>query len=222
MSERIRTPGVFNGAPRLPQTTGAGDTYPVTLSVGAFIEWYWRIKNYSLVSDAFAADGVGGVNTFNNAPLVDFNSTNERNLILNPVPFSFGIGSVAPLGGTFVLFGEFTDPSTFKYLQPTGSTYQPALAIVGTLDINDGGTNDATITITSDRSLFTGVTYTSFNGSIAGVTVPLYYFGEAHGSGSFGISSFVLTPCEYRPYAANDATPIYDTSTGTQLQDPRN
>lgn len=176
-------------------TTPASDAYPVTTSYRDAIKWYWRVKKWTLVSN-LTIDGdlfTGGVAT-------DSGVTRELDLIF-PVSKDNTLAS-----GDFGFNLHFYPSVNFD-----GSDYRPGLFVAGSY---------VTITFNTAPSALPGIPDGSFTINIDGQSTLMHYTNPS--TLTITCTQFDFTPSEFWPYAAVDSSPIYNTTTGAQLQDPRN
>lgn len=224
MSDRLRVLGVGNGMPILFDDNTGGEDYPITLTKAQIIEWYWRVRLWTLATD-FAAISNGTSLTLDSALVPDgSNPARERDLILFPGAKIFGVPGTSAGAGSTVNVSSVTlfNITPAMYRQPNATDYLPYFVISGTIAADDGAGNVAQLPFSSRAADIPG-----YAGSIAanvyGKTLPLYYREDVVGAGtSFVHTTFDLAPLEWWPYAAEDASPIYDTATGSQLQSPLN
>lgn len=101
-----------------------------------------------------------------------------------------------------------------------GSDFKPHININGTITAVDGSD---TIVINFDSNVGSGFP-DSIVGSLEGESITIYYEVAISGGGTtdFTFSQFDLSFSEYWEYAARDASPIYNSSTGLELQNRRN
>lgn len=217
-----------NGFPWPPSTPGLA---PITLTFQEQMEWWWRIKKWSFdcsaVLHTFNSDGTHPKAN----PLSwssDFVRAESRELDLYignqvNIPATSTPGLTAqywsdPDGG-FIDVSVSTDLGLLMFLHdqefsgddPTGDYFPyfqvgggfggrlpnpfrtaPSSAIAGTLDI-------------LGRTLDVWIDFPRFS--------PDEFLSDI---------AITITPSEWWPFAAKDGSPIYDTTDGSQLQDPRN
>lgn len=236
MSDRVwfatnkRTPATessfFEGFPFSPS---AGPYSPTSYEqLGSWthlkaVEEWWRIKKVRLQVSAVIERGTAPTrewttytgDTTSNLRTVLF--TRERDLCK----------SAYTAGLWFCIPGNYIDESTsfedgspdydlsgawysdFQTTRMYATNREPSNGLTAGVQVSAIGPiidTDSTTTFVGTGTIL-GQTFNFYNG-IAGDTVLSF--------------SFTVTPYEYWPYAASDGTAIYNTSTGAQLQDPRN
>lgn len=170
-------------------------------------ECWWRVKLWQVITDVEST--TSGVTTTlpsgtipdDNFPLFQseldlarqINKQKDYKQILGTSSIRFSIGGGAG-GGPGILNAS--------------GTYYPYFNLSG----------DAGISITTDS---TGSPTDSFTGTFNGSNVPIYIFDP--GVDSYTATQLDITPVEWWPYASRaDGSPIWNTTTGAQLQDPTN
>jgi hypothetical protein len=231
------TPANSSGANGFPFPIGAGPgtvgtNNPVKITFQDAIKWWWRVQNWNFDSSCVLVSGGGGVpdRSFVSGPMgpLGDNATRELGLIPN---IGYGEGGhqwsadTTPFGGSGSASLSFLP--NWLYDDPTNNVGN----IWPGVGLNDGGgtpseiTNDngsAVYLDTNPENLPEAATG-SFTATIDGYDVTVYYYADiAPDSGdSFTPGSMTISPISYWPFAAlADGSPIYDTTTGAQLQSP--
>lgn len=196
------------------------ESYPIvvpleekTNATASIARWHKRVKKWKLTTNAFGTDGLGTTYALQNGVLLNGlnNPTRELQNIANPA-------------------NAFSD----RIYLPTELVNGSPVGVVGQLSVISGGSfyNNAGayspflqlfIPLTAANIRFSNFTGTdpSMVGSIDGLPITVFW-EPAGGAFTFTMSQFDLVPDEYWPYAAKDGSPIYNTTTGAVLQDPRN
>jgi hypothetical protein len=226
MADRLRVLGQGNGLPILPDPNTGGEDYPLTLTKAQIIEWYWRVRFWTLTTD-FKATVRATSLTLDNSLNYTQGPTRERDLILLPSDKTFeATGTAAGPGAASGVSGvSFFNIAPAMYRQPNSADYLPYFLIQGTIAALESG--DLSQLVFGSRPADVPGYAGTITANVYGKTLPLYYREDIVDSGTGGTWSFVhttfdLTPLEWWPYAAEDASPIYDTTDGSQLQSPLN
>lgn len=232
MSDNVRflttndtvTPANSSGANGFPfpygtGPTGTGTQNPVKVTLPDACKWWWRVKNWALQPSTWSVTddepATYGFAAGNMMPDID-NATRELDLINTGFVHRFllqGTGSqLSQVNlGVDEDFPLSIQDSDFIHVWPT-------LRLITTF-LGAGG---AEIDFSFDPSLLGTVTG-HFAGSIDGYAVDIYYDASNSHITSFTVGNMDFVPVEYWPYASlKDGSPIYNTSTGAQLQDPAN
>lgn len=205
--------------------------FPIALTAQELAEWYWRIKKWYLVA-GFSATAGGHTAEYPDGIITGTTASVELDIAVTGAFFdgAFPFTSPAPPGTTvssghaFVLFSSDAGP----YLNEPGSPdYYPAIKIEGGCFAQtpspDPVTDSAGVSFSSDPGAFG--TDNETTATIYGKTMPLYWRESpdpAVGDGHITHTGLTITPYEWWPYEAADASPIYNTSTGAELQSPLN
>jgi hypothetical protein len=202
----------FNGFPFPYTPGGSGDDFPIAVPLADCIEIYWRIKNWNISTDIIVTDSsptppdTYPMQSGDMTPSAS-NATRELDLI-----FSIDHQFQEPTGAWSIPFGVIPP------INESGETFYPAIVLSASL-----GGPFAVVSFNPSVVGFPFVAAGSFTGSVKGLPITVYMFLNSSISGLSITGSFLdITPIEWWPYAAKDGSPIYDTSTGAQLQDPRN
>lgn len=193
----------FNGfpAPFCALTSGPA-TFPAIVPYTQIIEWFWRIIGWQIA----AANITAGASSVGTGAMAGSGVTRELELVQQiSLPFS------SALGASLTLFDTF-GPQTPPVIALDAGNFYPSIQIRGSR--SDGANNIQFDSISANLPAVVG----SFNATVAGIIVPVFY----NGAGTFAASQLDFTPNGYWPYAAASGSPIYNTTTGVQLQDPQN
>lgn len=206
---------------------GANTYYPLALTADEMMELFWRVKEVEFDSDGQLDDGVAPL-FFTDVPFPANTTTRERDLCLLQAGqvFSDANGGFTLGGASAVISSIFRiceNSATKVPCYKVGSSYYPRLDIGSTIEV-DTPPNPTIFYVTSDRPNASIFADGSFSGSFGPYT--LTYYWELGASNPFGftesITYYDVSFTAYWPYAASDVTPIYNTSTGALLQNPRN
>lgn len=219
MADAVHFASTENGGPNLgssgwngfptPYNDGTKDAaqFVIIVSFDDLIKWYWRSAKWTLTTDLVltptggspfsVASGQGGLVVATELDLVQQNSINSA-------------------VGNFNLRLFDTDG--------TGLIFTPSIAQIGTdlkpsAEINAAIAPGASSFVFSTRSDVIPTPDGTLTANIDGNPIPLFYTATG---GTLSGSQVDWTISEYHAYAASDGSPIYDTTTGAQLQDPRN
>jgi len=199
-------------SPRSPGTPD--ENHQVAYTLPEMAEVWWRIYNWDCSNGATAT--INGTNyTAASGACVRLGSaTRELDLVdpLNSPSFATPSGDG---GGDFTFFGEdFVDSGRFYPF--FGFSYQFGIGGQGVLI-----STQTPSPLASPPWVFSKSGTISVFGKSYGVSL---YTSTATGQTASGdIGTITITPSAYWPYASRkDGSAIYDTSTGAQLQDPRN
>lgn len=246
MSDRVRfltrndlgTPVLSSGCTGWPFPQFAGSTNPLTVSRATMHDWFWRVDTWDVAVSADIhtyrtgyPDEVTPV-SFNFTTVRKIGRLTESDLVLasgalnSDIQTAIGSGLVDYIdaGGTpqttawswlmqFQMFHQY-------YIEAAGN-YSPSFTCVAQFS-----TTAFAPTINEVESL--GGTGPDNVGSVTfdGHTATMY--GFIGGTGATNPDIWVesvdidITRNSYFPYAAQDASPIYDTTTGATLQSPLN
>lgn len=192
--------------------------FPVAMPFTECIEKFWRIKKWAVATDFVQTAGAQVATFLSQTMNGGSTATRENELVLQgqyiacglPVDVNGTVGDV----GAFELFRFPPSPGIYT----TGGDLYPAINIGSNLDVDDG-INKIRVNLSQDPTGAAG----SITATVDGHNVTLYHRPEVQtGDGAYSITFMDFTPVEWWPYAAEDASPIYDTATGAQLQNPRN
>jgi len=198
----------FNGFP-FPFASGSVASRPFAANYHDCIKWWWRVKNWTISTDLQEVDNTSATWTLANGTMNPGGSNAARELnLIGGVAHEFGIGDATTNGFTAAFFG-----STGSRIILNSGQYYPDITGIGFVGPN---TADGRV------SIFLGSVpgLPEISGTIDGYTIPIAYDATTFAPSSFTFSTFVMTPVEYWPYAATNGSPIYNTSTGAQLQSP--
>lgn len=163
---------------------------------------WWRVKNWAVSTDV--ASTTGGVTINLASGTMDNNS-----LILFPSELY-----LARRRDTARQYSKTSGPGgpmSFSYggfIINASGAYYPQFIISGTA---------GNIQISQDPTGSSG----SFTGSLNGSSVPIYV--TDNGADSYTASFLTIFPVEWWPHAARaDGSPIWNSATGANLQDPTN
>lgn len=214
----------FNGFsfPYSNGPTGTGTARPIKLDFDQAKSFYSRVKNWTFSSTWSSTQGVD-TQTFANGIATPGNSNATRELqVWNPgfvKEFATGgSGGVSTLAfAVNPLYGvEYGTSTTPRKLWPS---FNLATGFFGQTILRAG--TSSLIIFAFDTTQLTAVTG-SFVGQINGNNVDIYYDATTFPPDSYVPGTMSFTPSEFWPYAAKDGSPIYNTTTGVQLQDPTN
>jgi len=198
----------FNGFP-FPFASGSSPDNPIVVNYLDCIKWWWRVKNWTISTDLQEVDNASATWTLDNGTMNPGprNSTREFNLIA-PTEHSFGIGDSTTNGFSMAFMGAIGSQIILNAGQ-----YYPDITGNGFVGPNP---TDGQVQI------FLGSVpgFPEISGTIDGYTIPIAYDATTNPPSSYVFTTFVMTPVEYWPYAATNGSPIYNTSTGAQLQSP--
>jgi hypothetical protein len=228
------SPTTESGCTGFPFLFGYGSlgvAYPIAVPLeestnthASIARWFYRVRKWNISTDFSVTDSstpTPNVWTLDNGDLLDPVSGSNPTTELDTILYAGALHSqriynfqFTENGGPLLEVGEIdiVTPNLIPSIAPvivSGSDHYPSLVMSIILD---------KITITT---IPTGAT-TSISGSIDGLPLTIYLEDTSGGSDTYTFGSFDLTPSEFWPYAAADGSPIYDTTTGAVLQDPRN
>lgn len=221
----------FSGFPApLCETSVAPTLFPISIVLSSVIFWYWQVRLWQISNDISVTAGSGiGSDTCSLLAVVVGNTagftipTRELDLIKQGQWKGFPLDVSGSGGGTLHLFdsdGTAVNPAVAK-----GAFFNPAFWVECAL-VADDGINHIEMNLDS-RTPFVGPLTGTINATFDSNSFNLYYQVVKSGTASFNASQFDFTPAfgetdAFWPYAAADTTPIYDSTTGATLQDPRN
>lgn len=230
MSDNVRfltvndtvTPANSSGANGFPSPfgtgpTGTGTQNPVKVSLSDAVKWWWRVKNWKLQPSTWSVtDDTPNTFTLTTGDMIPGvgNATRELDLINpNAAAHNFGISSASSQINLFI------DESVGGQIQDADFSHVWPELRLPTSFLGDSGKE---IDFAFDQSILGTVTG-HFAGSIDGYAVDIYYDASSTHITSFTVGNMDFVPVEYWPYAAlSDGSPIYNTSSGAQLQAPEN
>jgi hypothetical protein len=212
MSDKVKL-GVGNGLVNRPDPYAAvpkaDEKFPLQLTLGETVRWYWGVKRWELTTDfkVVWSDSAAGDTYLQTVELTGGDAGGRTGLTEDD------------------LFFEANDQGA-GYRSPAIGEYYPAIYIFGL--IRNNGTPDQ-LKFSSDPTDNGGSPTSSMTATIDGKNITLYLwidlslepFGNP-GVMSVTATQFDLDPVEFWPYAAKDASPLYNTTTGAQLQSPLN
>lgn len=194
------------------------DNHPFTTSQQKLIEYCRRVKLWSLSTDFTMTDSLGATFAMTNGtiPQIFGMPTREREMLVGSNLESVAQWSWATsYTNDIASFQLFQDGAGGRLFRNAGNLY-PYLNVVATIFNNTLAESVALVSLSSGGAF-------ALNGTIDTIEFPLYVTIDGTPQPTYTVSNFDLTPVEWWPYAAlSDGSPIYDTSTGAQLQDPRN
>lgn len=199
--------------------TPPDDSHPVAVSFLDLIKWFWRVKLWSLSTDFQMTDSGGTTYSMTNGtiPQLAAMPTSELQLLIgsNLAATNQGLWD-NPQTNDEMQLQLFQDLSGGRVLQ-SGTDLYPFINVVAIIE--QGLSAQSFAQLISDSSFPFAVTAT-----IDGTPFPLYVSLSAPpDAATYSVSHFDITPVEYWPYAAMvGGTPIYNTSTGSQIQSPTN
>jgi hypothetical protein len=211
--------------------------YPIALTLAKAIEWYHRIATWTATNDlaASVSNGTDGQATGMNSVFTSVTNSGPGGQLIPGAHTHtwdiYGTGTGVSSGvGTLSLFTNPFDVTNayLNALVKDGDDYYPRIFVAFTV----GASVSSTPSYPSDYAL-TQVLTNGFYGpptgnltvSIDGFNFTLPWSEQNAGSPStftYQHSMLDFTPASYWAFEALDASPIYDTTTGAQLQDPRN
>lgn len=227
------TPANSSGANGFPTPFIAGGgsfPYATAMTFDEAIKLFWRVKEWSLSTDgAVTASGItttlpNGVLTGGAVQDGGFVMTSEIqhvNQALSGPGVQCTKDATSANGDSHASFGFFIDGVTnAPVVHTTGGNFYPPFFVGGVTRTASGEPIAADLAVTNDPG---GTPKGSITATIDGIPFTLYYDYVLDPGASFTLTHFDLTPASYWPYAAlADGTPIYNTSTGAQLQAPTN
>lgn len=227
----------FNGFPAPFIATG-GIFFPSAVPLTDIATWFWRRRKWSLASDAtvtvdtFTGGLMQGDMAGGPGPTDVSGSARGRELAavassVNGPAVSVGSNADGDALGAASLTLFLDGVSRAPVIHFDGISYYPAMGIAGTLTVDDGAGNSITLTFSSDSGAIGGTPDGTITGTVDGFDIPIHYRTTITGAGgTFTFTTFDVSPTtssdSYWAYAAADTSPIYDTSTGAQLQSPLN
>jgi hypothetical protein len=167
--------------------------FPVGFSLPVLIKMLWRIKKFRIL---------GALSNFGS---LDFDAFSRSNYNFEPTSRERDISNA--FSGS-----NEDDPGIEVFL--TNSFFAAAHIVSNsdkTLFYPSFEINDSLGYDVSGQS-------TTHSGDWNGV----FTFQRDYNNPNINPITFTMTPSEYWPFAAKDGSPIFDTETGEQLQDPRN
>lgn len=212
-----------NGFPAPFNATAAVDVYNTQVTLADCLKWYWRVKEWKVTADLLVT-GPGGTAfivsgqtaTVVLGPATELDMIQQGNHWLHNAMASGGTNPAGATHAALLLFGNgaVSPEPAIKFDAPNHFPWLEVNAIVGT--IIDGYVQFDSIqaNVSPPDGSITAI--------VDGYAVTLYYQSHLDPGTTLTGSSLVFTPVSYWPYAAADGTPIYDSATGAELQDPRN
>lgn len=200
----------FNGFPYPFDTTTSVPEFrfPVVRIFDDCVKFWWRIKNWTVTTDASATVGASTTTVPNGTMTPDAsNATRENDLMI--------AGTVHNFANTVGASEFISFACANKIVQHAGNLY-PNLAIAATA--SPDGVNGIALRLFSPDPVL-GAATGSITGTVYGVNLPVYYWIQGTPD-SFVFTSFDLEPVEWWPYQTTTGLQIWDTTTGAQLHDP--
>lgn len=195
-----------------------GDYFPIEVPFLTLVKWYWRVKNWKMEVSGHATAGATTVHfpTGNLMPqfvgAFDPPSRELDLLGIAPTNFNAYVGSKDATNQFFLFINtDTTAPGSMWIWQPDGTELlHPSIGISGGIAAND--TDDPPV----DPASADFSSYSSgdeITATVDGIDVPVFVtlVGDA------SVDSIVITPIEYWPYAKEDGSPLYNTTTGAML-----
>lgn len=190
-------------------------------------KWWSRVRGWTPTTDLQASAGPYLI-TFPSTEqtLTDTDESTVRFLAVRDLIFSPDINTPASppdetSGRTDLLFTRLADQQ--DAIRKDSGLFYLQLKISGSFRIVDNtGGNGVDAAWSTDAADLPGAPTGMITGTLDGVGVTVYYWSTVGGDGAFSITTLDFLPTLFWPYAAADASPIYNTTTGAQLQDPRN
>lgn len=200
-------PSVFS------QSTGAGTGYPVGVSLDKAIKWLWRVKEWTVAwsgSVTYSPDtGTFTTTQLTRSPVT---ATTELALAVQGGLTQSHSDAIAHQSATLL----FSDAAINDDL--AGLWFPFFNDISGFIDADDPSEALLRFSFLTD-----GSHVDSAVGSFDGEPITIYYFTSGTpGPDAYTVGTVTITPASFWPYAALDASPIYNTTTGAQLQSPLN
>jgi hypothetical protein len=209
------------------QTPGSDTDWPMTTTFQECIKMWWRVKNWTFSSTWAISNGVNtgnlpsGTMTASTPPNTELDladpTITERN---------FSLIGTAPASANQVYFNlnnSFINDGTNVYPKLSVGFKPYSTGPFTVLQIgNDGNPAGAPVSFSFQSSDFSPATG-SFMATVDGIFVEMFYDAFGTPGVDYTIGNMIFTPVEYWPYAADDdGSPVYNTTTGAQLQSPLN
>lgn len=187
--------------------------YPELNAFTDLIKWYWRVKNWTVATD-LTVDGnalAGGTLA------IVSGASRERDLLYPDQALVFNLAN-GFFDLTFAFFVAPTLTSIPAIGREAAGDLRLGLQFYGTYDDGAGNSVDFSSVATAVSPVTDSIIINLDNGA------QLYALNYKIIAGTPAVVNtfFLLDPVLFWPYAALDTTPIYNTTTGAQLQDPRN
>jgi hypothetical protein len=184
---------------------GPGTAWPFALTLTECIEFWWRIKKIDIGTITF--NETGEFSGFTISGNIDSDRENEIDLVINDdKQFYKNFGEIVIVNDEEYSISSAIITEEIAILKD-GFFYLSFYFLVRIIE----GDFQPLLTVEESDYEVGSLTYN-------GKTVPVF--------NSYDITlltpEIILTPSEYYAYAATDGSPIYNTTTGARLQDPRN
>lgn len=205
----------FNGFP-FPYdgsgTTGPGTPAPVGMDFKEAMKMWWRIKTFSF-SSTWSMVVAGTTYTFTSGNMSGATSRTTE-LDMTQAANDLRFDTIGTQACQFQLTTPFINTS-----KDEAGTIYPTFTFAINLITPSGIGTPYILFSTQD----TGGSIGNFNADFDGLTLTIYYYFPSGAPDSFSVGNMLIEAVEYWPYAAlSDGSPIYNTSTGAQLQSPTN
>lgn len=205
----------FNGftAPFKDQSASVGNVYNNIVSFAQTIKLFWRVRRWTVTSGSLSFF-LGGFSTTILAPGVIGGPAAAREIDLIQQGIAYRLVDDEPRFTLFIFDGALR-----PNIKLDGTDLRPAIEAGGIIN-ESNGSDSVLIHYTQDASAITPTG--SFTITLDGIVVTIYYEATLAGDGAFTFDNLVVDPVEFWPYAATDGSPIFNTTTGAQLQDENN
>lgn len=190
-------------------TTVPNYNCPIIRSLDFCDDLWWRIKNWAVTTDASITQ-FGTTNTMYNGVLIpdSVNATTELDLELATSNHSFSSPSSSTDALTFICAQVIGQSSGDLYPQQVLTS-----AVVGV------GTSSIQFRL-FEPDPFLPPADGSITGTIYGQSITVYFYISGTPD-SYTFSSFDLSPVEWWPFKTTTGLPVWSTTTGAMLNDPR-
>lgn len=223
-------------APWVADITGVEGNYPNVVAFQKLIKWFWRAKRWTIATDfQFTAgavtitfdQGVTGGGNVNSVPAL---TTSEKQLVYQGTgagpgtSLNFTATGTGSISAVLLVFIDLAfDPTVLKpAIFYNSGALKPALVIDISVDVNDSLGNRYKLRLCSSSDIIPAPDG-SIVATVDGENVTLFYKVEINtGITSATFTQLDLTITEFFPYAATDGSPVWNTTTGVQLQDENN
>jgi len=201
---------------------GSGTRYPIGMTADEAMELCWRVKLMTIDTDGLIDDGLGNQLAFMDVTLGTDPATRERDIITIARVRS-GETSGSWFGLDYYIshsIQTFFNDATWTGCYKVGSTYYPYLTLESRIHVESPpSVNDLVLSLLPVSSAYY---MGNFSGTFGPHTVTYYWAYDDPIVFPHTLSYYDISFDSYWPYAASDGTPIYNTSTGALLQNPRN
>lgn len=213
-----------NGFPVPFNAGGVANVYDTQVTLKDCVKWQFRVKEWELVTD-FSVTGPAG-NAFivspqtTTSPIGPFTELDMFQLGSRKVHDALANGGTNVASGTnaaIFLFGEMATTVPMPAIKFSSPNYFPWIRLVA--DVATVANGD--VQFDSVQSVVSPPDG-SITATIDGYNVTLYYKSSLAPGYTFTATQLNFTPKTYWPYKGANGNPIYNTSTGAQLQNPRN